>query len=257
LSASLGGTNNASLWNNPQILSALLPGVNLSAMQQAMQAELNVDAIPLANMSQQLSQLQSQLSAWQALQGDLTNLQADAQTLAGSSLYAGIAATSSDTNVATVTAGGTGSPATYQLTVTNLMSPEIDNSALQSSDSTALNYTGSFSLNGTSISVSSSDTLQTIAQSINAAAAGVTATVLPSSGSYVLNLASTEGQAITWSDPNGILQGLGVLSGAQVPANQVQAAAAARYSINGVSETSVTDADSTSIPGVTPPAAAR
>jgi flagellar hook-associated protein 2 len=99
--------------------------------------------------------------------------------------------------------------------------------------------------------VATSDSLQTLAQKINAAGAGVTATVLPSGSQYVLNIASTQGTAISWSDPNAILQGLGVLTSTGVPAQQLQKAAPAQYTINGVAETSPTNTDATSIPGVT------
>ncbi len=255
--ASLGGGSGVpSIWNNPQILGALLPNINLSALQQAMSAELTVDEIPLSDMSQQMATLQSQVTAWQAVQSDLTSLQSDVQSLGGSTLYQGVTASSSNTAVltASTSSGATGNPATYQVVVQSLMRPEIDDSAAQTSSSTALGYQGSFSINGTSISVSSGDTLATLAQSVNAANAGVTATVLPTTvggtTKYVLNLASTQGQAITWQDPNGILGGLGVESGG-TPTNQVQPAAPASYTINGVQETSLTNTDSTSIPGVT------
>jgi len=241
----------SSLWNNPQLLSALLPNLNLQSLQQAMQAQLNVDEIPLSNMSQQLQTVQSQLSAWQALQSGLNALQTDAQNLGGSSLYQGLSAGSSNAQAVGATASGTGTPGSYQVQVTGLMRPEIDNSAAQSSASAALGYSGTFSVNGTTVQVAPTDSLQTIAQSINTAGAGVTATVLPSGGAYVLNLASTQGQPITWGDGAGILQGLGVLGPGVSPADQLQSAQAATYSINGVNETSPSATDSTSIPGVT------
>ncbi len=256
MSSSLGGLSSAasgsSVFNNPQLLGALLPNYNIASLDQAMQAELNVDAIPLSQMSQQVGTLSTQLSAWQTLQSDLGSLQSDAQSLGGTSLYQGISASSTNTSAVTANASGSGVAGTYQVAVSSLMQSEIDNSAAQASDSTALNLSGTFQVNGQTISVSTSDTLQSLATSINDAGAGVTATVLPSGGSkYVLNIASTTGAAITWSDPNGILQGLGVLNFSGAPANQIQQAAAASYTINGVSETSTTNSDATSIPGVT------
>lgn len=249
MSSSLGAAT-SSAWNNPQLLSALLPGYNVQSLDQAMQSEINVTAIPLSQMSQQLTGLQSQVSAWQGLQTDLSNLLTDAQSLSGTSLYQGVAAGSTNTSAVTASGTGNGTPGTFQVAVTSLMQTEIDNSTAQAADTTPLGYSGAFSVNGTSISVQSSDTLQTLATSINNAGAGVTATVLPSGSNFVLNLASTGGTAITWSDPNGILQGLGVLGAGGTPANQIQAAAPAQYTINGVAEHSSTDSDTTSIPGV-------
>ena len=249
-------SNTPSVWNNPQILGAMLPNVNLSALQQAMQAQLLADEQPLADMSTQMSTLQTQLTAWQTISSDLTQLQTDVQSLGGTSLYQGIAASSANTNVVTATAqaSATGSPGTYQIGVQNLAQSEIDNSTAQTSESAALGMSGSIGINGQTIQVTSGDTLQQLADNINAANAQVTATVLPTtvSGStaYVLNVASTEGQAITWSDPNGILGKLGIESGGTAT-NQVQAAKAASYTINGVAETSPTDTLASSIPGVT------
>ena len=248
----LGSSSQNSLWNNPQLLGAMLPNYNISALDQAMQSELNVDAIPLSQMAQQVSGLQSQASAWNQLQTDLQNLQSDANTLAGQSLYQGLSASSSNPSDVTATATGTGPVGSYQVSVKSLMAVQIVESASQTSDTSALGYSGSFSINGTSISISSTDTLQQLASAINNAAAGVTATVLqPNTGGYVLNIAGTTGQAMTWSDPNSILQSLGVLTSGGSPAHQLQGAAQAQYTVNGVSEQSPTNSDSTSIPGVT------
>ncbi len=248
----LGSSSQSSLWNNPQLLGAMLPNYNISALDQAMQSELNVDAIPLSQMAQQVSGLQSQASAWNQLQTDLQNLQSDANTLAGQSLYQGLSASSSNPSDVTATATGTGPVGSYQVSVTSLMAVQIVESASQTSDTSALGYSGSFSINGTSISISSTDTLQQVASAINNAAAGATATVLqPKTGGYVLNIAGTTGQAMTWSDPNSILQSLGVLTSGGSPAHQTQGAAQAQYTVNGVAEQSPTNSDSTSIPGVT------
>lgn len=256
-STSLAGSgSNSSIWNNPQILGALLPGYNISALDQAMQAQLQVDALPLQQLSSQLGTLQGQASAWQTLQTDLGNLQTDAQNLAGTTPYTALSVNSSSPTevAASINPGSTGTSGTYQIAVTQLAQSEIDNSAIQTSQSSGLGYSGSFTINGKTINVGSGDSLQTVAQSINAAGAGVTATVMPSNNGttqgYVLNIASTNGTAITWTDPNAILSGLGILSGS-TPANQLQAAKQATYTVNGVAEQSATNTDSTTIPGVT------
>lgn len=254
--ASSSLSNMSNLYNNPQLLGSLFPNINMQAINAAFQAEQLQLEQPLTQASQQLSQLSAPLSAWQTLQGDLQALQTDAVSLGGQTLYQGISATSTDPTGVTATASGTGSFGTYQVAVANLIQPEIDNSNGQASATAALGDSGSFSINGTAISVSSSDSLNQIATDINNADAGVTATVLNTgsgTGPYVLNLASTQGQAITWYDPNGVLADLGVLNanGTVNLSNQVQAAKAATYSVNGVTLSSVTNTDSTSIPGVT------
>ena len=252
----LGFSNSSgasSVWNNPQILGALLPGYNISALDQAMQAQLGVDALPLDQLSQQLSTVNRKEQAWQQLQTDVSNLQTDAQSLAGTSLYQEISATSSaPTQVAVSTSStASGSPGTFQVAVSQLAQMEIDNSATQTSSSSALNLSGSFTINGQTVNVASTDSLQNIAHSINAANANVTATMMPTTGGYALNIASTQGSAIQWTDPNGLLGSLGVLNSSGAPAHQLQAAHAAQYTVNGLAETSLTNTDSTTIPGVT------
>jgi flagellar hook-associated protein 2 len=234
----LGSSSPSSLWNNPQLLQAMLPNYNVAALAQAMQAELNVAAIPLDQLSQQVSQLQSQVAAWTQLQSDLQSLQQDANTLAGQSLYQTLSATSSDPAAVTATATGTGTAATYILSVNQLMQQEIVNSGTQASASTSLGLSGSFSINGTTVQVSSSDSLQTIASAINAAGAGVTATVLPEGSSgYVLSLAASTGQAIQFGDPSGILLSLGILQSSATSVPQASGTTAlglsGTFSVNG------------------------
>ena len=250
-SSSLSMTN---LFNNSQLLGTLFPSLNMSAIQAAFQSqELQIEQ-PLTNASSQLGTLSAPLKAWQTMQADLQTLQTDAVTLSGTSLYQSITASSTDPAAVTASGSGQGTFGSYQVAINSLMAPEIVNGTGQASSSTALGLSGSFSINGTSISVSSSDSLSQIAGAINDANAGVTATVMNTgSGStpYVLNLASTEGKTITWYDPNGILQKVGILNANGTINDQVQAASPASYSINGVSLTSPTNSDTSTIPGVT------
>jgi flagellar hook-associated protein 2 len=250
-SSSLNMTN---LYNNPQLLGTLFPTINMQAINAAFQVQQIQVQQPIAEASTQLSSLSAPLSAWQSLQADLQALQSDATSLGGTSLYQGITASSSNAAEVSATGSGQGTFGSYQVQVNNLIQSEIDNSAGQANSSTALGYSGTFSINGVSVTVASTDTLAQIASDINNASTGVTATVMNTgSGStpYVLNLASTQGQAVTWYDPNGILQSLGILNSNGTVADQIQAPKAASYSINGVSLTSVTNSDSTTIPGVT------
>lgn len=84
--------------------------------------------------------------------------------------------------------------------------------SLQSSSSTELNLAGTLTINGTNITVASGDTLDSIANNINLASAGVTASVTTynttdSNGNpvtkYQLQLVSPAGTAATLSDSTG------------------------------------------------------
>ncbi len=256
----LGSTSNASnAFSNPELLSALLPGYNISALDEAMQTQIASADQPLTALESQETTLQTKISGWQSLQSALSAVQTDAQSLASPSLFQQVSVQSSNQNAVQAVATGSGNPGTYNVTVSNLMQPETVFSAVQSSGSSALGLNGSFSINGTSISVTGSTTLVQLAHDINATNAGVTALVLPQSSGYELSLSSVEAQRITWSDPNGILQSLGVLnasghafssSGTGVQSGDTLPVEAA-YTINGAALTSPTNSDSTSIPGVT------
>ena len=112
--------------------------------------------------------------------------------------------------------------------------------------------TGSFQVNGNTVNVDySSDTLQSLAAKITAA--GVPAsvqTVTDSSGStaYQLQIASQSG-GNTFSDPQNVLQSLGVLQ--QPPSSPLISAQDAKYSLDGVQLKSSSNTVTTAIPGAT------
>jgi flagellar hook-associated protein 2 len=113
--------------------------------------------------------------------------------------------------------------------------------------------TYSFSINGGSaITVNpATDTLQSVANDINAAGGGVSATVNTvtngSTTGYQLSITSPSGT--TFTDSNGLLAGLGVL---QAPAgNQLVQAQNASYSLDGVNLTSASNTITSAIPGST------
>jgi len=110
-------------------------------------------------------------------------------------------------------------------------------------------------VNGINVSIDpSSQSLQQIAGTINAANTGATATVVTSAGqngastTYTLQLTGTSGTP-TLTDSNNVLQQLGILQ--QAPANQLVKAQDAAYTLNNVSLTSGSNTITTVIPGAT------
>lgn len=250
-----------SLYTNPQLLGQLFPNINLQAIQTAFQAQQVQAEQPLAQLNQQVSALSAPLQAWQKLQQDLQTLQTDAVGLAGASLYQQTSATASGASSLAVNSTGTpGTPGTYTIgpasgqSAVVLAQDEIVNAKAQTSETTALNLpAGSFAIDGKTVDVTPTDSLQTIAQSIDAAGAGVSAVILtPPGGSYVLSIQGKDATPMTFSDPNGILSGLGIsLNGNGTAASPAQAARYAQYSVNGVDVTQGTsNTDASSIPGV-------
>lgn len=158
----------------------------------------------------------SRLSAWQQLNTSLSALQTAAAALTHASTYSAASATSSNTSVATVTTLPGATLGDHSLSVTQIARAQKVVSATVASGSTALGRAGSFLLNGKTISVKSTDALTDISVKINAAQAGVSATVVNvGPGDFRLTLTSNQTGAantIAASDTvGGILGGLGVL----------------------------------------------
>ena len=156
------------------------------------------------------------LSAWQQLNSNLSALQTAAVALTHASTYSAASATSSSTAVATITTLPGATLGDHSLTVTQLAQSQKVVSASVASGSTALGKAGSFLLNGKTISVSSTDALSDISVKINAAKAGISATVVNvGPNDFRLTLTSNQSGAantIAASDTTGgILGGLGIL----------------------------------------------
>lgn len=149
--------------------------------------------------------LNSQVSALQSLQSDLQTLQSAIQTLGAQQTWNSVTATSSNTNALTITASS-GAPLTsVAYTVTQLAQGQISTlSGLSaaSPSTAAATQNGSLTITvgstPTTISISSGDSLDTIAQNINSQSSttNVQASVVPYNNSgttnYELMLTSTQ-----------------------------------------------------------------
>ncbi|MDJ0948507.1 MAG: flagellar filament capping protein FliD [Alphaproteobacteria bacterium] len=113
----------------------------------------------------------------------------------------------------------------------------------QTSTTTALGITGTFTVNGTSITMTSSDTLQDVRDRINNANTGTGATEVSAS---IVSISATEnhlvltadktGTNITLADTSGTpLDTLGVLTGASIK-NELQSAQTARLKADGFTD---------------------
>ncbi len=197
--------------------SGLASGVNSSAIIQALMA---VENQPVLALQAQQQQIQAKETAYSAVSAQLVTLQAAALPLDTLTAFDLVTATSSNPNVATVTAQTGAQTGTHTLTVNALAQAEIIGSAPQTSQTAPLNFSGGILINGKNIQVSSQDSLQTLASNINAAQAGVTASIIsPNPGQYYLTFASsqsgTQGQ-ISLSDvgTGSLLSQLGFTGGA-------------------------------------------
>lgn len=101
---------------------------------------------------------------------------------------------------------------------------------------------GSFSINGVSISIDPTNTLQDLRDRINTvtATAGVSATIVSSSTSqaFLVITATATGTPITYSDPSNVLAELGVLNNDDSVKNSLQVSQTALFTANGLRDQS-------------------
>jgi flagellar hook-associated protein 2 len=245
----------SNLLQNPALLSAMYPGLNLTGLANLYQAETQALAAPLDNITMQVQTLTSASQAWSQIQTQLQQLQTDVTSASTQSNWQSPSVTSSQTGVLAAAVATSGAPVSgvYQVNVSAAGQYNTYLSQSESSSTSALGLSGSFTLNGQTVNVASSDSLTSIAQSINKANAGVTATVLTQTSqtgtaSYYLSLSSNTYANITLTDPNGIFAGTGSAGLGEV---QQQAGQPWSYTVNGLQTYSTTNTDSTTIPGVT------
>ncbi len=138
----------------------------------------NTAQIPITNLNKQITGYNSQTADWQALNTNLAALQSAVKTLSNQATLNVPDAASSNTAAATITAQVGATLGSHSLTVSQLATAQEVVSASESSAITALGQSGSFTLNGKTIQINSSDALSDVAGKINSAAAGVTASVV-------------------------------------------------------------------------------
>jgi flagellar hook-associated protein 2 len=159
----------------PITISGLASGLNTSSIiSQLVTAESGINT----GLENSVSGLQSQLAAWQSFNGDLISLQSAASSLSSASLYTAVQASTGDSTIATATSSAGATAGSHNLTINSLASAQEVLSQSFSSSSSQTGASGTISLNGKQIAITSSATLSGIANAINNAGAGVTATVL-------------------------------------------------------------------------------
>src|SRR5579883_711584 len=159
----------------PVTISGLSSGINTSqVIQQLTAAENQV----VTNDQNQQASLQAGVTAWQGINADLVMLQTAATSLGQQSAFNSATATSSDTTVASVTAQAGAEVGNHTLSVQYLAQAQKVMSQAFSDPNTPLNISGSFVLNGKTITVSSSDTLASLVTKISGANAGVNAGIV-------------------------------------------------------------------------------
>lgn len=239
-----------------------------------------VENQPKALLTRQAATMNVQLSAFGTLQGLTSSLQSAASTLAATSSWATTTANSSDSSAVSASTASGAASGSYSVTVAQLAQAH---SLASSGFTTSASAVGSGDLHiqiggwaagvftpkaGSStvdITISAADnTLDAIKTKINAANAGVTASVVTdTSGARLVLRASASGEEsairITTTDTDGTdtdSSGLSALAydpsgGAATSMSQTQAAQNANATINGLAVSSANNTFSNVIDGVT------
>jgi flagellar hook-associated protein 2 len=238
-------------------------GVDINTMVDQLVA---LERRPLSQLQSQARELQTQVSSFGQLSSLFSGLQTAANRLTGSSLWTQSKATSSDEAAVQVIGGGNGAAGSYAVSVDALATSQtvVGSTSLSSATDTVgggvmtlqmgrwenppMNFVPKVGRDPVSITVTGSDTLGTLRDKINAAGAGVTASIVTDSTGARLALRSTDtgadnGFRLSVADNDGGAPGDGVgLS--RFAYNPVaggnglelkQAAGNARATVNGIS----------------------
>ena len=265
-----GGTTQTTASGRSYVTNTTQFGVDTQAL---ITAEVTAKLAPATKLSAQITTDTTKITAYQKLQtlsnaltSSISNLTSAAsgtnnplkQQTASISASDG----SNGSGILSATVSSTASNVSHSIIVQKIAQPESITSTSQGSATAALGYTGVFNIGlsggGSSpITVGPTDTLQTIATSINntTGTSGVSASVVPDiSGGFTLVLTgTTPDKTITTSVTSGtdVLQSLGVTDNVGAFPNIAQPAQAAKISVDGTVITSPTNTVTGAISGVT------
>jgi flagellar hook-associated protein 2 len=195
-------------------LAGLASGIDWTTLVNELVA---AERAPETQMENQQATLQQENSAWQTIGTDLTTFQGSLSTVLGANFFDSRTTSVSDPTAATATADGTAALGTYQFAVTQLASDASQQGAkvtpnplsptanvsgvvLGTAGFATTPTAGTFTVNGQTITIANTDTLQSVFDKISSATGGaVTASYNPASG--------TTGDTITLNSSSPIVLG--------------------------------------------------
>jgi flagellar hook-associated protein 2 len=180
---------------------------------------LQLEAIPAQRLQRQAQAMQQRRSVLDQLKSQVQALSSAATTLNTAGTFNPVKATSSKTEVATITADSTALAGNYNLSVSKLAQAQKISSTAQANTNDPLGLTGKLVVNGKGITIDASDSLRAIAQKINGTGSGATASVIDGgTGQAFLTLTSNQTGAtnkIQIGDLDGnVASALGLANGA-------------------------------------------
>jgi len=239
-----------------------LSGFNGVDFNSILNTVMQYESQPLTAMQDEQSKIQNKDSAFVSLAGMVSAFQTQVTSLTSAASFLKVGATSSDTGIATVSAGDNGDVGQYQVSIAHLAKIQVTKSANGYSAPTDIAATGgsiSFTIGGqttAAIDITSNTTLSELKQKINDQKSGVIASIVNDGTNYKLVISSREtGEANGFTINNSLVNsggtGVGFTSGQSATAGNAQNAQNARFNVNGIDIASTSNKVTDAIPGVT------
>lgn len=234
------------------LLTVNVTGIDTESIIQEL---MKIERQPVVLLESKQKIIDDKRSAWDTIKTKLDSLSSTLTPLLSSTTFYAKTVSISDTSVVTVEAGTSANIGTYDIEVVSLAQSQVVQSASFTAPDQSLNISGTVTLNGKSITIASTDTLNSIADKINAIEdIGVNASVLQvepndyrlvltSTSTGTANIMSFEGDMTAWQE-------LGVVDSSNVP-NEVRAAQDATFFINGIQFTRSSNEVDDAIEGLT------
>lgn len=229
--------------------SGLATGLDSQAIVRSL---VDVQRIPVQRLEQDNAFNRSKISVIDGLSSALADLRTAATDIDTRGEFLSYAGTVSDESVAKLTTSGDAVPGQYTMEVISLASAQrtySDTIADKTASLSASDQTLSFTVGSTTtdVTITAGSSLEQVVGEINASGAPVSAGILFDGTNYrlqVVGQSTGSDNAITFSDT-----GLGL--GLDTPANTVQAATDASFTLDGFAVTSSTNIVNDVLPGVT------
>jgi flagellar hook-associated protein 2 len=215
-----------------------------------------IEQEPITQLQQEQANVQSASSTISNFSNDLSALANAATALSDPTTFQAMSATSSDPSIV-ATASGNPAAGQWSVSVQSIAQEQRTLSNGTASADTALGLSGTLAVtmgNGqtANIAVSSTDTLQDVANAISSAGLPIQASVMYDGSQYHLLVSGTStgaSNSITYNESG--LTNTGYSLGLSTAKNTIQSATDAQLTVGGVPVTSATNQVTNAIPGVT------
>jgi flagellar hook-associated protein 2 len=239
-----------------------LSGFNGIDFNTILNAVMQSESQPLTALQTQQRSVQDKDAALASLAGIIGKLQTPAIALTSATAFSNVAASSTDTTVATVSLGDGGIAGEYDLSVTTLAKGQVTSSTSGFALPTTTAADGgsiSFTINGQTtdaITISSATSLIDLKEQINTQNSGVVASIVNDGTDYKLVISSratgtTNGFTINNSLTNSGGTAVTFAAGQSATSGNSQDSRNAAFTLNGMNISSSSNTVTSAVPGVT------